>query len=244
MDGPGVPDADRRDARESQHDQPLATLPAFTVAPAADAHRRGPGVIVVHEGNGMSAQLLRFSERLADEGYRVIAPDFFSRSHDVDPTDFGAVIGSITPANLKGDFAAAADHAPGRRRDVDRRHRLLHGRVVHLPRRDVGRRPRGVAAVPFYGGGIARELGDPRARRSCSSAATTRTSRWPTSRRCRRTTHPTPGRRGHRVPRRRPRLHARRLGELRPRVGGRRVVTPARVLRRAPTLTSADLRVR
>ena len=47
------------------------TLPAFTVAPAADAARRGPGVIVVHEGNGMSAQLLRFCERLADQGYRV-----------------------------------------------------------------------------------------------------------------------------------------------------------------------------
>ena len=61
------------------------TLPAFTVAPAADADRRGPGIIVVHEGNGMSAQLLRFGERLADQGYRVIAPDFFSRSHDVDP---------------------------------------------------------------------------------------------------------------------------------------------------------------
>ena len=54
-------------------------LPAFTVAPA-DAPAAGPGVIVVHEGNGMSAQLIRFSERLAREGYRVIAPDFFSRS--------------------------------------------------------------------------------------------------------------------------------------------------------------------
>ena len=29
--------------------------------------------------------------------------------HGVDPTDFGAIIGSITPENLKGDFAAAAD---------------------------------------------------------------------------------------------------------------------------------------
>ena len=96
------------DVRESRG-MPTLTLPAFTVAPAADADRRGPGVIVVHEGNGMSAQLLRFGERLADQGYRVIAPDFFARSHDVDPADFRAVIGSITPANLKGDFAAAAD---------------------------------------------------------------------------------------------------------------------------------------
>ena len=90
----------------------------------------------------MSAQLLRFGERLAREGFRVIAPDFFSRSHGVDPNDFGAVIGSITPDNLKGDFAAAADALRGRRGHLDRRHRVLHGRLVHVPRRQVGRRPR------------------------------------------------------------------------------------------------------
>jgi carboxymethylenebutenolidase len=137
------------------------TLPAFTVAPAADADRRGPGIIVVHEGNGMSAQLLRLSERLADQGYRVIAPDFFARSHDVDPNDFGAVISSITPANLKGDFAAAADalRADGAT-SIGVTGFCMGGWFTY--RAALWAAELGVsAAVPFYGGGIARELGDP-----------------------------------------------------------------------------------
>jgi carboxymethylenebutenolidase len=137
------------------------SLPAFSVAPVADADRRGPGIIVVHEGNGMSAQLLRFSERLADEGYRVIAPDFFARSHDVDPNDFGAVIGSITPQNLKADFAAAADalRADGAT-SIGVTGFCMGGWFTYraaLWADDLGVS----AAVPFYGGGIARELGEP-----------------------------------------------------------------------------------
>ncbi len=137
------------------------TLPAFTVAPATDADRRGPGIIVVHEGGGMSAQLLRFGERLADQGYRVIAPDFFARSHDVDSADFRAVIGSITPANLKGDFAAAADalRADGAT-SVGVTGFCMGGWFTYRAAKwadDLGIS----AAVPFYGGGIARELGEP-----------------------------------------------------------------------------------
>ncbi len=137
------------------------TLPAFTVAPATDADRRGPGIIVVHEGGGMSAQLLRFGERLADQGYRVIAPDFFARSHDVDPADSRAVIGSITPANLKGDFAAAADalRADGAT-SVGVTGFCMGGWFTYRAAKwadDLGIS----AAVPFYGGGIARELGEP-----------------------------------------------------------------------------------
>jgi carboxymethylenebutenolidase len=137
------------------------TLPAFTVAPAADADRRGPGIIVVHEGNGMSAQLLRFCERLADQGYRVIAPDFFARSHDVDPNDFGAVIASITPDNLKGDFAAAADALRAdRATSIGVTGFCMGGWFTYraaLWAADLGIS----AAVPFYGGGIARELAEP-----------------------------------------------------------------------------------
>jgi carboxymethylenebutenolidase len=137
------------------------TLPAFSVAPAAAADRRGPGVIVVHEGNGMSAQLLRVGERLADQGYRVIAPDFFARSHDVDPNDFGALIGSITPENLKADFAAAADslRAAGAT-SVGVTGFCMGGWFTYRAAKwadDLGVS----AAVPFYGGGIARELGEP-----------------------------------------------------------------------------------
>jgi carboxymethylenebutenolidase len=137
------------------------TLPAFTVAPAADADRRGPGIIVVHEGNGMSAQLLRFGERLADQGYRVIAPDFFARSHDVDPNDFGAVIASITPENLKGDLAAAADALRAdRATSIGVTGFCMGGWFTY--RAALWAAELGIsAAVPFYGGGIARELADP-----------------------------------------------------------------------------------
>jgi carboxymethylenebutenolidase len=136
------------------------TLPAFTVAPANAADRRGPGIIVVHEGNGMSAQLLRFGERLADQGYYVIAPDFFARSHDVDPNDFGAVIGSITAGNLKADFAAAAStlRAEGAT-SIGVTGFCMGGWFTYRAAKwadDLGVS----AAVPFYGGGIARELGD------------------------------------------------------------------------------------
>ena len=139
------------------------TLPAFSVAPAsaADPSVPGPGVIVVHEGNGMSAQLLRFSERLAREGYRVIAPDFFSRSHDVDPNDFGAIFGSITPENLQADLAAAADtlRAAGATA-IGVTGFCMGGWFTYRAAKWAD--ALGVsAAVPFYGGGIARELGEP-----------------------------------------------------------------------------------
>ena len=136
------------------------TLPAFTVAPAAAAP--GPGVIVVHEGNGMSAQLLRFSERLAREGYRVMAPDFFSRSHAVDPSDFAAIFASITPENLQADFATAADQLrAGGATAVGVTGFCMGGWFTYRAAKWAD--TLGVAAaVPFYGGGIARELGEPK----------------------------------------------------------------------------------
>jgi carboxymethylenebutenolidase len=139
------------------------TLPAFSVAPAAaaDPSVPGPGVIVVHEGNGMSAQLLRFAERLAREGYRVIAPDFFARSDGVDPNDFGAIVGSITPENLQADFAAAADtlRASGATA-IGVTGFCMGGWFTYRAAKWAD--TLGIsAAVPFYGGGIARELGEP-----------------------------------------------------------------------------------
>jgi carboxymethylenebutenolidase len=160
------------DNRTQRHSGPNAcqsgrmtelTLPAFTVAPAsaADPSVPGPGVIVVHEGNGMSAQLLRFSERLALEGYRVIAPDFFARSHAVDPSDFGAIIASITPENLQADFAAAADtlRSSGAAA-IGVTGFCMGGWFTYRAAKWAD--ALGIsAAVPFYGGGIAREVGEP-----------------------------------------------------------------------------------
>ena len=66
-----------------------------------------PGIVVVHEGGGISAQLLRLSERLAAEGYAVCAPDFFFRSGGPEAAGFMELIGAITPEQLKDDFATA-----------------------------------------------------------------------------------------------------------------------------------------
>jgi carboxymethylenebutenolidase len=43
------------------------------------------GVLLFMEGNGMSPQLLRVAQRLAAEGYHVVAPDVFHRFGGSDP---------------------------------------------------------------------------------------------------------------------------------------------------------------
>ena len=43
------------------------------------------GVLLFMEGNGMSPQLLRVAQRLASEGYHVVAPDVFHRFGGSDP---------------------------------------------------------------------------------------------------------------------------------------------------------------
>ena len=58
-------------------------LPYFLARPPAAPP--WPGVVVVHEGNGMSTQLLRVCERLARAGYAALAPDLFWRFGGSDP---------------------------------------------------------------------------------------------------------------------------------------------------------------
>jgi carboxymethylenebutenolidase len=136
-------------------------LPCFTAAPAAATDRRGPGLVVVHEGTGMSAQLLRVAERLAREGYRVVAPDFFSRAEGIDPGDLMAVIESVTPEHLDADLAAATERlrADGAT-SVGITGFCMGGRFSYRAALQADRY--GIAAsVPFYGGGIAQDLGAP-----------------------------------------------------------------------------------
>ncbi len=134
-------------------------LPYFLSLPASEPPF--PGVLVVHEGMGISAQLLRLSERLAAEGYAVCAPDFFFRSGGPEAADFTDLIGSITPDQLKGDLAAGIGHV----RDAGASSIGVTGFCMGgwftyraaLWAKDLGVQ----AAVPFYGGGIAREIADP-----------------------------------------------------------------------------------
>jgi carboxymethylenebutenolidase len=134
------------------------TLPLVTVTPAGvDAP---PGVLLIHEGMGITPQLIRFAERLGREGYAVVAPDLFFRTGGPDAGDFASMIGAITPEQLQGDFATAIAHlrALGATR-IGVTGFCMGGFYTYRAAKWAG--ALGVdAAVAFYGGGISRELGD------------------------------------------------------------------------------------
>lgn len=79
------------------------SLPYFLALPTTPAP--WPGVVVIHEGNGMSPQLLRVCERLAGEGYAVIAPELFHRAGGPEAADFMTLIGSVQHADIESAAA-------------------------------------------------------------------------------------------------------------------------------------------
>jgi carboxymethylenebutenolidase len=131
--------------------------PRFLARPAADPP--WPGVVVVHEGNGISPQLLRFCERLAGEGYAAVAPDLFFRSGGTEATDFATLIGALRPEQVRADLDAAVDalRAAGATA-VGITGFCMGGSVAY--RAAVGGADVACAAT-FYGGTIAQELGAP-----------------------------------------------------------------------------------
>lgn len=134
-------------------------LPYFFSRPTTEPP--WPGVVLIHEGMGISAQLLRFAERLTVEGYAVCAPDLFFRSGGPESGDFAKMIGSITPEQLQGDLADSVGHL----RDAGASSIGVTGFCMggqFTYRAALWARELGVhAAVPFYGGGIAGLLGEP-----------------------------------------------------------------------------------
>jgi carboxymethylenebutenolidase len=133
--------------------------PHFLALPAGSPP--WPGVVVIHEGGGMSPQLLRFAERLATEGYAACAPDLFFRTGGPESADFMTMIDAVTPEQLRSDLEVAVGHL----RDVGATAVGVTGFCMGgwftyraaLWAQDLGI----AAAVGFYGGGIARELGEP-----------------------------------------------------------------------------------
>ncbi len=133
-------------------------MPYFLARPAVDPP--WPGVIVIHEGNGISPQLLRVCERLAGEGYAAIAPDLFFRSGGSEAADFSTLIGSLRPDEVLADVADARERlaALGAPR-VGITGFCLGGSISYraaLSDVDLD------AAACFYGAHIPRELGEPR----------------------------------------------------------------------------------
>jgi carboxymethylenebutenolidase len=133
-------------------------VPPWFVAEPASAPP-WPGVIVIHEGNGISPQLLRCCERLAREGYLAIAPDLFHRSGGPEAADYSTLIGALRPEELRRDLAAARERltALGAER-VGITGFCLGGSIAYraaLWGLDLA------AAASFYGAHIPRELGEP-----------------------------------------------------------------------------------
>jgi carboxymethylenebutenolidase len=132
-------------------------LPYFLALPAAAPP--WPGVVVLHEGNGISPQLLRVCQRLAAEGYGVIAPDLFFRAGGTEAGDFATLIGSLDRDRTRTDIVAASDLL---RREgatsVGVTGFCLGGLLAY---RAALAGDGFDAVVGFYGAGISAELGDP-----------------------------------------------------------------------------------
>jgi carboxymethylenebutenolidase len=134
------------------------SLPYFSARPEDESSRAG--VVVIHEGGGISSQLLRFCERLAQQGYAAVAPDLFFRAGGPEGADFGTLIGSLDRQRTQGDLdsMAALLRRQGARK-VGVTGFCMGGRWTW---RTAVAGEGFDAAVGFYGGGIAQDLGVPK----------------------------------------------------------------------------------
>jgi carboxymethylenebutenolidase len=89
---------------------PALTLPYFVSEPDTP---NGRGIVVCHEGLGLTTQILRLGERLAGEGYTVVAPDFFFRTGGPKDSDYWESINAITPEQRVVDLATAIEALRG-----------------------------------------------------------------------------------------------------------------------------------
>jgi carboxymethylenebutenolidase len=79
-------------------------LPYFVSLPQ---HPTGRGVVLAHEGLGLTTQILRFAERLAGEGFTVVAPDFFFRTGGPRDEDWWTSINEMTDDEVRDDLRRA-----------------------------------------------------------------------------------------------------------------------------------------
>ncbi len=134
-------------------------VPYFHARPAGPPP--WPGVVVIHEGNGMSTQLLRVCQRLAKQGYAVVAPDLFWRFGGSDPDNYMEHLRSMQQhqSDVRTDIAGAVAFlrelgAPA----VGITGFCMGGTFTYLAATtgvDVQ------CAAPFYGSGIAQQLKQP-----------------------------------------------------------------------------------
>jgi carboxymethylenebutenolidase len=133
------------------------SMPYFLATPAA-----GPStsaVVVVHEGNGISPQLLRFCQRLAGEGYTVIAPDLFFRFGGTEAVDPMKLISHLDFDQALRDLAEAADIVRGMGAEKVGVTGFCMGGSFSYRCALAGGYD---AAAGFYGSNVAKDLGEPK----------------------------------------------------------------------------------
>ena len=136
---------------------PDLAVPYFLARPRAEPP--WPGVVVAHEGPGISPQLLRWCQRLAAEGYAVIAPDLYFRRGGTGAADFMELMQSLTPEQVLGDLAEARDVLTSAGAAKVGITGFCNGGLQTY--RAATRTKDFAAAVGFYGARIAQELGEP-----------------------------------------------------------------------------------
>ncbi len=132
-------------------------LPYFLSHPAAPAP--WPGIVVIHEGNGITAQLLRVCQRLSSAGYAAIAPDLYYRVGGSESGNFAKLMGSIDADVVLADVERAAVTLRGLGASSIGVTGFCMGGLFTYRRAVAG----GAfdAAVGFYGAGIAHGLATP-----------------------------------------------------------------------------------
>jgi carboxymethylenebutenolidase len=132
-------------------------LPYFVALPE---HPTGRGVVVAHEGLGLTTQILRVAERLAGEGCAVVAPDLFFRTGGPRDEQWWDSINAITDDDLRDDLSVsiAALRALGAT-SIGVTGFCLGGRVAYRASKwadDLGVD----AVVAFYGSAIPEAFGE------------------------------------------------------------------------------------
>ena len=136
---------------------PDLKLPYFLATPESGDGL--PGVVVIHEGNGISSQLLRWCQKLASQGYVVVAPDLYFRSGGTEAADPMTLNRALDFKQVQLDLLEAAGIARANgAKKMGVTGFCMGGRLTYRAALAGGFD----AAVGFYGSGIAGELGEPK----------------------------------------------------------------------------------
>lgn len=85
---------------------PSSAGEAFLVNPRGGV--KGPGVLLLHSWWGLTEQVKDLAERIADEGFTVIAPDLLEGAKPTTVTEGEAALAAVSPDELSGLILSSA----------------------------------------------------------------------------------------------------------------------------------------